>query len=156
MCPMMGDTPLGVVAKRIQPFGVASFGSVTQHPRTPEPCTKRYDGFYYVCLGQRREPQSGFGRVKVLVFSQDRFYSVLWSRSSVVDVPLFYNDEFQQSKRFDLKVPQTQFFLRVLDIPVVTQRQVPTVQTFTLQVQFMEVVDMPAVVQRQVPAVAVC
>ena len=92
----------------------------------------------------------------VLVFSQDRFYSVLWSRSSVVDVPVFYNDEFQQSKRFELKVPQTQFFFRVLDIPVVTQRQVPTVQTFTLQVQFLEVVDIPAVVQRQVPAVAVC
>ena len=94
--------------------------------------------------------------MKVLVFSQDRFYSVLWSSSSVVDVLVFYSDEFQQSKRFELKVPQTQFFLRVLDIPVVTQRRVPTVQTFTLQVQFLEVVDMPAVVQRQVPAVAVC
>ena len=62
---------------------------------------------------------------------------------SVVDVPVFYNDEFQQSKRFELKVPQTQFFLRVLDTAVATQRQEPTVQTFTLQVQFLEVVDVP-------------
>ena len=62
---------------------------------------------------------------------------------AVVDVLVFYNDGFQQSKRFELKVPQTQFFLRVLDIPAVMQRQEATVQTFTLQLQFLEVVDVP-------------
>ena len=38
---------------------------------------------------------------------------------------------------------------QTLGIPVVTQRQVPTVHTFTLQVQFLEVADVPVEVQRQ-------
>ena len=37
--------------------------------------------------------------------------------------------EFQQSQHEWEKVPQVQFFDRVLDIPVATQRCVPTVQT---------------------------
>ena len=73
---------------------------------------------------------------------------------SVVDVPVIFKDKFQQSKRFELKVPQTQFFLRVPDIPVPTQRQVPTVLTLTVQVQFLEGLT-PVVVQRQVFVVTV-
>ena len=70
----------------------------------------------------------------------------------VVDVPVIML-EFQQSKSHEkLEVPQIQFIVGVQDIPVVSQRQVPT----TLQVQFLEVVDMPVVVQRQVRAAAVC
>ena len=73
-----------------------------------------------------------------------------------MDVPVIML-EFQQSKSFEkLEVPQIQLIDEVVDIPVVLQRQVPTVLSFVLQVQFLEVVDMPAVVQRQVPAVAVC
>ena len=72
------------------------------------------------------------------------------------DVPVIML-EFQQSMSFEnLEVPQIQLIDEVVDIPVVSQRQVPTVLSFVLQVQFLEVVDMPAVVQRQVPAVAVC
>ena len=43
--PMMGDTPYGVVARRIQPFGVTSFGRATTHPRTPlslQRCSQRH------------------------------------------------------------------------------------------------------------------
>ena len=73
-----------------------------------------------------------------------------------MDVPVIML-EFQQSMSFEnLEVPQIQLIDEVVDIPVVSQRQVPTVLSFVLQVQFLEVVDMPAVVQRQVPAVAVC
>ena len=73
-----------------------------------------------------------------------------------MDVPVIML-EFQQSMSFEnLEVPQIQFIDEVVDIPVVSQRQVPTVLSFVLQMQFLEVVDMPAVVQRQVPAVAVC
>ena len=50
--PMMGDTPSGVVARRTCPSGVASFGS-REHPRTPEPCTERYDGQHHIRLGRR-------------------------------------------------------------------------------------------------------
>ena len=80
--PMMGDTPSGVVARRIQPSGVTSFGRVTQLPRSPEPCTERYDGHYYICPGRRLGAPKWVPGVKVVVFSQDQFYSVLWSRSS--------------------------------------------------------------------------
>ena len=73
-----------------------------------------------------------------------------------MDVPVVML-EFQQSMSYDkLEVPQIQLFVGVLDIPVVSQRQVPTVLSFVLQVQFLEVVDMPVVVQRQVRAAAVC
>ena len=75
------------------------------------------------------------GRVKVLVVS-------------VVDVPVIMQLGFQQSASYEnLDLPQFQLIVRVLDIPVVSQRQV---QSFTL-VQFLEVVDMPVGVQRQVP-----
>ena len=56
----------------------------------------------------------------------------------------------------NLEVPQIQLIVEVVDIPVVSQRQVPTVLSFVLQVLFLEVVDMPIVVQRQVHAAAVC
>ena len=71
----------------------------------------------------------------------------------VVDVPVITQLEFQQFVSYeDLEVPQIQLIVEVVDIPVVLQRQVPTV----LQVQFLEVVDMPVAVQRQVRAAAVC
>ena len=44
MSPIMGDTSLGVVARRTYPSGVASFGRVTRALADPEPCTKRPDG----------------------------------------------------------------------------------------------------------------
>ena len=48
----------------------------------------------------------------------------------VVDVPVFISDKIQQSIVFeDVEVPQIQFFDRVVDIPVSTQRRLPTVQT---------------------------
>ena len=73
-------------------------------------------------------------------------------KAVVVDVPVIML-EFQQSKSYEkLEVPQIQLFVGVQDIPVVSQRQVPTV----LQVQFLEVVDMPVAVQRLVRAAAVC
>ena len=69
-----------------------------------------------------------------------------------MDVPVIML-EFQQSMSYEnLEVPQIQLIIEVVDIPVVLQRQVPTV----LQVQLLEVVDMPVVVQRQVRAAAVC
>ena len=74
----------------------------------------------------------------------------------MVDVPVITQLEFQQFMSYEnLEVPQIQLVVGVQDIPVVSQRQVPTVQTFTLQVQFLEVVDMPVVLQQQVRAVAV-
>ena len=73
-----------------------------------------------------------------------------------MDVPVIML-EFQQSMSYeDLEVPQIQLIVEVVDIPVVSQRQVPTVLSFVLQVQFLEVVDMPVVLQRQVRAAAVC
>ena len=68
---------------------------------------------------------------------------------------MIFNDEFQESKRFELKVPQIQFFLRVPDIPVATQRQVLTVQTVQptsrSRCSSWMVVDVLVVVRRQVP-----
>ena len=58
-----------------------------------------------------------------------------------------------------MDVPQTQFIDREVGIPVVQQRQVPTVRTVwkTLEiprVQLLDkVVNMPVAVQRQVPMV---
>ena len=73
-----------------------------------------------------------------------------------MDVPVIML-EFQQSMSYEnLEVPQIQLIVEVVDIPVVSQRQVPTVLSFVLQVQFLEVVDMPVVVQQQVRAAAVC
>ena len=59
--------------------------------------------------------------------------------------------EFQQSKSYEkLEVPQIQLIVGVQDSPVVSQRQVPTVLSLTLQVQFSEVVDLLVVLVRQV------
>ena len=70
-----------------------------------------------------------------------------------MDVPVITQLEFQQFVSYEnLEVPQIQLIVEVVDIPVVLQRQVPTV----LQVQFLEVVDMPVAVQRQVRAAAFC
>ena len=70
-----------------------------------------------------------------------------------MDVPVITQLEFQQFVSYgNLEVPQIQLIVEVVDIPVVLQRQVPTV----LQVQFLEVVDMPVAVQRQERAAAVC
>ena len=48
----------------------------------------------------------------------------------VVDVTVIISDKIQQSIVFeDVEVLQIQFIDTVLDIPVVTQRRLPTVQT---------------------------
>ena len=48
----------------------------------------------------------------------------------VVDVPVIISDKFQQSIVYeDVEVPQIQFIDRVVDLSVVLQRRVPTVQT---------------------------
>ena len=70
-----------------------------------------------------------------------------------------------------LEVPHIRLIVGVQDIPVVSQRQVPTVLSFVFQVQFLEVVDarccattaqlpcvdkvvnIPVVTQRQTPRV---
>ena len=71
-------------------------------------------------------------------------------KTVVVDVPVIMLLEFQQSKSYEkLEVPRIQLIVGVQDIPVVSQRHVPTVLSFVFQVQFLEVVDMPVVVQRQ-------
>ena len=58
--PMMGDTPSGVVAVRMWPSRVASFGRVTHAPADPEPCTERATVFITSVWGGAWEPQSGF------------------------------------------------------------------------------------------------
>ena len=52
------------------------------------------------------------------------------------DVPVTISDKFQQSKRFELKVPRIQFILRVCELPVVQLRRVPTVQTVQKRQRF--------------------
>ena len=109
-------------------------------PPDPRARTVRYCGEHYIRPGRRREGlrRVAAGRVKVLVVS-------------VVDVPVIIQREFQQSMSYEnLEEPQIQFIVRVSDMPVVAQRQVLTVQTFTLQMKFLEVVDNPVVAQRQV------
>ena len=65
-----------------------------------------------------------------------------------MDVSVIMQLEFQQSASYEnLEVPRSELIVRVLDIPVASQRQV---QSFTL-VEFLEVVGMPVVVERQVP-----
>ena len=80
---------------------------------------------------------------------------------NVVDVPVIINDEFLQYMTFkNLEVPQIDVrepggasdsvHLHTLRIPVVTQRQVPTVHSFMFPVQFLDMVlDMPIEVPRQ-------
>ena len=58
----------------------------------------------------------------------------------VVDVPVLFSDRFQQF--FEFFVPQVQFLDRMVDIPVVQQRLVPTV-FFTFLVQFLGRVVVP-------------
>ena len=49
---------------------------------------------------------------------------------SVVDVPVITQLELQQFMAYEnVEVPQIQFIVTVLDIPVATQRRLPTVQT---------------------------
>ena len=73
-----------------------------------------------------------------------------------MDIPVILLLEFQQSKSYEkFEVPQIQLIVGV-QVPVVSQRQVPTVLSFVLQVQFLEVVDMPVVVQRHVRAASLC
>ena len=49
---------------------------------------------------------------------------------SVVDVPAIISEKLQQSKPYvNVEVPQIQFIVKVLDIPVATLRRLPTVQT---------------------------
>ena len=52
--PMMGSTPYGVAARRTCPSSVASLrGRATHAPANSRVRTVRYDGLYYICLGQR-------------------------------------------------------------------------------------------------------
>ena len=51
--PMMGDTPSGVVARRMWPSRVASFGRVTHAPADPRALYRASDEHYYICLGRR-------------------------------------------------------------------------------------------------------
>ena len=99
-------------------------------PRTPEPCTERYDGHCHVCPGRRPGTPKwvpgwcgGWGGVA-------RCGGVQFL-DKAADVPVVV----PQLLFLVLRFPQDRFFLRVLDIPVATQRQVPTVQTFTRQVR---------------------
>ena len=65
------------------------------------------------------------------------------------DVPVTISDKFQQSKRFELKVPQIQFSSRdeCPHCKLCRKRR-----DFTVHVQFLvQVVDVPIVAQRQVP-----
>ena len=72
----------------------------------------------------------------------------------VIDVPVLQIQE-------TVEVPQIQLIDEVVDVPVVVQRQVPTVEKVqktvkVRQVQFIDkVVDAPVIVQRQVPAIQV-
>ena len=54
-------------------------------------------------------------------------------------------------------VPQVQHIGKIVDVPIVMQRQVPTIQTVQKtevpQVQFDRVVDVPVVLQRQMPTI---
>ena len=65
----------------------------------------------------------------------------------VVDVLVIISDKFQQSIVYeDVEVPQIQFIDRVVDLSVVLQRRVPTVQTVQKtgeipQLQFLDKVD---------------
>ena len=51
--PMMGDTPSGVVARRMWPSRVASFGRVTHAPADPRALYGASDEHYYISLGRR-------------------------------------------------------------------------------------------------------
>ena len=72
----------------------------------------------------------------------------------IIDVPTLQIQE-------TVEVPQVQFIDKAVDVPVVIQRQVPTVQKMQKtaevpQVQFIDkVVDVPVIMQRQFPAVQV-
>ena len=58
----------------------------------------------------------------------------------VADVPAIMQLEFQQFKPYEnQEEPQIQFIVRALDIPVVTQRWVPTVQTVQRHVKIPQV-----------------
>ena len=71
-----------------------------------------------------------------------------------------YNDAHQyrggDSWTHDPEIPQVQYIDKIVDMPIVTQRQVPTIQMMqesveVPQVQFLDrVVDVPVVMQRQV------
>ena len=75
---------------------------------------------------------------------------------SVVDVPVIISDKLQQSIVLEnVEVPQIQFIDRGVDLSVVLQRRVPTVQTVQKtgeipQMMFSDKVETPVVVQRQV------
>ena len=143
----MVDTPYGVVARRTRPSSVASLrGRATHAPRTPESVQSDTTVIVTSVKGGAGEPQSGFPDG-----AGGRGGSGEGRKAVVVDVPVIMLLEFQQSKSHEkLEVLQIQLIVGLQDIPVVSQRQVPTVLSFVLQVQFLEVVDMPVVAQRQV------
>ena len=119
-------------------------GELTHAPADPEPCTEDTAVNNYMCLGRRPgAPKWVPGWCRL---------GRGWRVPSVVDVPVISDKLLQSESYVNVEVPQIQFIVTVLDIPVASQRQAPTV----FQVQFLEVVDMPVVVQRQVHAAAAC
>ena len=88
------------------------------------------------------------GGCRALATSAQGGIQILGS-GATVDVPVHMHDKFQQSLPIDSEVPQFYFFDRVLDSPVMLQRQVRTVLTAqktgdSTGAVLLEVVDMPA------------
>ena len=91
-----------------------------------------------VCTSDRRSlshlsraapgiPKVGSRMVREVAWN---FLRVGWGGSGGLEVPVITQRQFQQSKLFDfLQEPQSQSIDRVLDLPVVPQRSVPTVRT---------------------------
>ena len=143
----MGDTPSGVVARRMWPSSVASLGRVTHAPA---------DSTLYRAMmrGQLLHPSGaapGFDGAGSIRHRSQNFL-----RRWGLGAELFKwgwgggfgcSDKFLQSMSYvGLAVPQFQFINRVVDSYVVLQRRFPTVQTVQktgviLQVQFLDKVD---------------
>ena len=82
--------------------------------------------------------------VNAVIFNLGRLQGLLSGQGStalrgqiltVVDVPVILQVEFQQSKLYVWMVAQIQFIDRVLELPLVQQRSVPTAQTMQKTVE---------------------
>ena len=141
----MGDTPSGVVARRMWPSRVHRLRVVDLHPGEPQSVQSDATNIITFVLGGAQQPQSGSldgvgGRRGGLRRGS--------GGGAGEDVSVVMQLIFQQSKLHEkLEVPQIQLIVGVQDIPVVSQRQVPAVLSFMFQVQFLEVVNMPFVAQ---------
>ena len=141
----MGDTPSGVVARRMWPLRVDRLRVVDPRPGKPH-LYRAMTVFITSVQGCAREPHSGFpdgaGWVELFEGGLGRG----WRVPSVVDVPAIFSDKLQSKLYENVEVPQIQFIVTVLDIPVATQRRSPTVQSVQKtgeipQVQFLDMVD---------------